>query len=61
MGKPLNKPNGKRGGKPEDTTGKGFNEQDPKRRLGQFTGAGEHSLQGSRNKGIVGHHDHNQK
>lgn len=36
-----------------------FNDQDAKRRLGQFEGAGEHSLVGSRNKGIVGHHDHN--
>ena len=25
-------------------SGAGFNEQDPKRRLGDFTGAGEHSL-----------------
>jgi hypothetical protein len=31
-----------------------FNEQDPKRRLGNFTGAGEHSRQGSRTAGIVG-------
>jgi hypothetical protein len=28
---------------PEDGTG--FNEEDPKRRLGDFTGAGEHSIQ----------------
>jgi hypothetical protein len=25
--------------------GTGFNEQDPKRRLGDYTGAGEHSIQ----------------
>ena len=31
-----------------------FNEQDPKRRLGNFTGAGEHARQGSRTAGIVG-------
>ena len=29
-------------------------EQDPKRRLGDFTGAGEHARQGSRISGIVG-------
>ena len=29
-------------------------EQDPKRRLGNFTGAGEHARQGSRTAGIVG-------
>ncbi len=28
-----------------ETKGAGFSEQDPKRRLGGFTGAGEHSLQ----------------
>ena len=31
-----------------------FSEQDPKRRLGNFTGAGEHARQGSRTAGIVG-------
>lgn len=31
-----------------------FNEQDPKRRLGTFTGAGEHARKGSRTAGIVG-------
>jgi hypothetical protein len=30
-----------------------------KRRLGQFETAGEHARVGSRNKGIVGHHDQN--
>lgn len=30
------------------------NEQDPKRRLGNFTGAGEHARQGGRTSGIVG-------
>lgn len=29
-------------------------EQDPKRRLGNFTDKGEHSRQGSREKGIIG-------
>lgn len=29
-------------------------EQDPKRRLGSFTGAGEHSRLGGRTSGIVG-------
>jgi len=31
-----------------------FNEQDIKRRLGNFTGAGEHARQGGRTSGIVG-------
>jgi len=31
-----------------------FSEQDPKRRLGDFTGTGEHARQGGRNSGIVG-------
>jgi hypothetical protein len=31
-----------------------FNEQDPKRRLGNFGGAGEHPRQGGRTSGIVG-------
>ncbi len=30
------------------------NEQDPKRRLGNFAGAGEHARQGGRTSGIVG-------
>jgi hypothetical protein len=34
--------------------GASFNEQDPKRRLGNFTGAGEHARQGGRTTGIVG-------
>jgi hypothetical protein len=29
-------------------------EQDPKKRLGNFTGAGEHARQGGRTSGIVG-------
>jgi hypothetical protein len=29
-------------------------EQDPKRRLGNFTGAGEHARKGGRSTGIVG-------
>jgi hypothetical protein len=40
------------GGKKAD--GAPFNEQDPKRRLGNFGGAGEHPRQGSRTAGIVG-------
>jgi hypothetical protein len=31
-----------------------FNEHDPKRRLGNFSGAGEHPRQGGRTSGIVG-------
>jgi hypothetical protein len=34
--------------------GASFNEQDPKRRLGNFAGAGEHPRQGGRTSGIVG-------
>ena len=40
------------GGK--EQSGASFNEQDPKRRLGNFGGAGEHPRQGSRTAGIVG-------
>ena len=36
------------------TGGAPFSEQDPKRRLGNFTGAGEHARQGGRIAGIVG-------
>jgi hypothetical protein len=36
------------------STGAAFNEQDPKRRLGNFAGAGEHPRQGGRTTGIVG-------
>ena len=35
-------------------TGASFSEQDPKRRLGNFSGAGEHPRVGSRTAGIVG-------
>lgn len=35
-------------------TGAPFNDQDPKRRLGDFSGAGEHPRQGGRSTGIVG-------
>jgi hypothetical protein len=34
--------------------GAGPNEQDAKRRLGNFSGAGEHPRQGGRTSGIVG-------
>ena len=44
----LNHPGaGRAGGAP-------FNEQDIKRRLGNFTGAGEHARVGGRTSGIVG-------
>jgi hypothetical protein len=35
-------------------SGAPFNDQDPKRRLGNFSGAGEHPRQGGRTAGIVG-------
>jgi hypothetical protein len=35
-------------------SGAPFTEQDPKRRLGNFSGAGEHARQGGRGTGIVG-------
>jgi hypothetical protein len=38
----------------KDEAGAPFNEQDPKRRLGQFSGAGEHARKGGRTSGIVG-------
>jgi hypothetical protein len=47
----------KRSQKPQLTKkppGAPFTEQDPKRRLGNFTGAGEHARQGGRSTGIVG-------
>jgi hypothetical protein len=39
--------------KPTDP-GVGVNQQDVKRRLGNFSGAGEHARQGGRTSGIVG-------
>ena len=42
------------GGVPKKKGGAPFNEQDMKRRLGNFTGAGEHALVGGRTSGIVG-------
>jgi len=36
------------------TSGAPLSEQDPKRRLGNFAGAGEHPRQGGRTTGIVG-------
>ena len=38
----------------ETQAGAPFNEQDAKRRLGNFSGAGEHPRQGGRTTGIVG-------
>ena len=35
-------------------SGASFQEQDPKRRLGNFGGTGEHPRQGGRTSGIVG-------
>lgn len=40
--------------KTKQKKGAPFNEQDPKRRLGNFTGAGEHARVGGRTSGIVG-------
>jgi hypothetical protein len=40
--------------KPAKNGGAPFSEQDPKRRLGNFAGAGEHARQGGRTRGIVG-------
>jgi hypothetical protein len=40
--------------KPTVAGGAPFSEQDPKRRLGNFAGAGEHPRQGGRTSGIVG-------
>ena len=50
------KSNTKRTAKPQinQVEGAPFNEQDPKRRLGNFSGAGEHPRQGGRTSGIVG-------
>src|SRR5690348_16438723 len=43
------------GKKPAQTpAGAPFTEQDPKRRLGNFSGAGEHPRRGGRTSGIVG-------
>lgn len=39
---------------PKQSTGAPFNEQDPKRRTGTFSGAGEHPHKGGRTAGIVG-------
>ena len=39
---------------PKKPEGAPFSEQDPKRRLGNFAGAGEHARQGGRTTGIVG-------
>jgi hypothetical protein len=38
----------------KNAKGAPFSEQDPKRRLGDFSGAGEHPRQGGRTSGIVG-------
>jgi hypothetical protein len=42
-----NQKNAVKGGAP-------FSEQDPKRRLGNFSGMGEHPRQGGRTSGVVG-------
>jgi hypothetical protein len=41
-------------GAKKPTRGAPFSDQDPERRLGDFTTAGEHARQGSRTSGIVG-------
>jgi hypothetical protein len=48
--------NANKGTKAKDkkSAGAPFNEQDPKRRLGNYGGAGEHPRQGGRTSGIVG-------
>jgi hypothetical protein len=38
----------------QKSAGAPLNEQDPKRRLGNFSGAGEHPRKGSRTAGIIG-------
>lgn len=38
----------------KNVKGAPFSEQDPKRRLGDFSGAGEHPRKGGRTSGIVG-------
>jgi len=38
----------------KDPVGAPFSEQDPKRRLGNFAGTGEHPRVGGRTSGIVG-------
>lgn len=43
--------------KAEKKGGAPFHEQDPKRRLGDFVGTGEHARVGGRSKGIVGKRD----
>jgi hypothetical protein len=55
----LNRTTGKAPAVKKSTTrnqseGAPFNEQDPKRRLGNFGSAGEHPRQGGRTSGIVG-------
>lgn len=42
------------GGSRSKTTGQPFQEQDPKRRLGNYESAGEHARVGGRRSGIVG-------
>ena len=52
--KVVSKKRGKKANLAKQQGGASFSEQDPKRRLGNFTGAGEHARQGSRTAGIVG-------
>jgi hypothetical protein len=55
MAKKMNADGKSKGKKPsQNPPGAPFNEQDPKRRLGNFSGAGEHARQGGRSTGIVG-------
>lgn len=39
---------------PKQSAGAPFNDHDPKRRTGNFSGAGEHPHKGGRTAGIVG-------
>lgn len=52
--KAVSKKRGQRANSAKQEGGASFYEQDPKRRLGNFTGAGEHARKGGRTAGIVG-------
>ena len=52
--KPIRKKRGLNAGDKQPVAGAPFSEQDPKRRLGNFSGAGEHPRRGGRTTGIVG-------
>jgi hypothetical protein len=52
--KAIAKKTSQRPGLVQKSAGAPANEQDPKRRLGNFSGAGEHPRKGSRTAGIIG-------